>query len=192
MATAEVRVTVSTGTGAIVARGRAPLPSPSRPRPGWSEQDARAWWPAVVSALGEPIGPAVMYDDRRVPATERWRWLLDQDGAREVAAHAWHAADLIVAGLTGDRPPTDWSHALKTGFDPEAGDWTAPPAPTRLLPEVLPPTSPAGTVTAWAASRTGLPTGCQVRLGMTDACAAQVAAGADHPGRFVTILGTTL
>ena len=27
---------------------------------------------------------------------------------------------------------------------------------------------------------------------MTDACAAQVAAGADRPGRFVSVLGTTL
>jgi sugar (pentulose or hexulose) kinase len=224
MATAEVRVAVATAGGEVVARSRAPLPGPDRPRPGWSQQDARAWWPTVAAALrqatgkladrgagvaavavsatsgtvvladadGEPLGPAIMYDDQRARPDERWCWLLEQSGAGELAAHAWHESDLVVAGLTGDRPPTDWSHALKTGFDPATGEWARGGTPARLLPEVLPPASPAGTVTGWAASRTGLPTGCQVRLGMTDACAAQVAAGADRPGRFVTILGTTL
>jgi len=47
-------------------------------------------------------------------------------------------------------------------------------------------------VSADAAAATGLPPGCQVRLGMTDGCAGQVAAGADRPGRFVTVIGTTM
>jgi len=47
-------------------------------------------------------------------------------------------------------------------------------------------------VAADAAVATGLPPGCQVRLGMTDGCAGQVAAGADRPGRFVTVIGTTM
>jgi sugar (pentulose or hexulose) kinase len=47
-------------------------------------------------------------------------------------------------------------------------------------------------VGASGAADTGLDQGCEVRLGTTDACAAQLAAGADRPGRFVTVLGTTL
>jgi xylulokinase len=219
LATADARVVVADGGGRVVAAGSASLAPPHRPQPGVSEQDAGSWWPAVVRALREavagldgrvvavavsatsgtvvladvdrrPVGPAILYDDRRVPAPERWDLLLAQcSGA---AAHAWHAADLVVAGLTGGAPVTDWSHALKTGFDPGTGRWAPAGAAAGLRPGVGPPTSPAGAVSAEAAGETGLPAGCSVRLGMTDGCAAQVAAGADRPGRFVTVLGTTL
>ena len=220
LATADVRVAVAEATGRIVGRGAAPLAEPHRPTPGISEQDARSWWPAVARSLrnamsdvdgdvvavavsatsgtvvladgeGEPVGPALLYDDRRAPAGRRWDRLLDQPGAADAAAHAWHASDLVVAHLTGDPPPTDWSHALKTGYDPGTGRW-GPAEAADLRPDVLAPTSVAGTVCHAAAAATGLPPGCSVRLGMTDGCAAQVAAGADRPGRFVSVLGTTL
>lgn len=221
VATADVRVAVADGTGRVVARGSAPLAAPHRPQPGVSEQDAGSWWPAAVGALrealdrlegrvvavavsatsgtvvltdrtGDPVGPALLYDDARVPAAERWDWLLSQPGAKDGAAHAWHASDLIVSRLTGGAPPTDWSHALKTGYDPGSGHWAEAGGAAGLRPDVLAPTSPAGTVSDEAADETGLPARCSVRLGMTDGCAAQVAAGADRPGRFVSVLGTTL
>ena len=223
LATADVRVEVADGSGRVKAHAQVGLPRPVRSEPGRSEQDARAWWPAVAHCLrqatasvspgdrivavavaatsgsvlladkaGEPVGPALLYDDQRAPATARWAWLLDQPGAAEAASYAWHASDLVVGRLLGDRPPTDWSHALKTGFDPGRGGWEADDAAADLRPRVLPPTSLAGVVSHRAAAETGLPAGCQVRLGMTDGCAAQVAAGADRPGRFVTVVGTTL
>lgn len=226
LATADVRVAVADAGGRIVARASAPLAEPHRPAPGTSEQDAGSWWPALARASrealhgvdgqvvavavsatsgtvvladrhGEPVGPAVLYDDRRVPAPERWDWLLRRPGAVEAAAHAWHASDLIVARLTGPvdgDPPTDWSHALKTGYDPGSGRWQGgrDDGAAPLRPDVAAPGSPAGWVSAAAAAETGLPEGCEVRLGMTDACAAQLAAGADRPGRFVTVLGTTM
>lgn len=217
LATADARVTIAGDDGRLVARSSARIAPPHRPAPGTSEQDARTWWPAVAASLrqalvgvagevvavavsatsgtvvvadrsGEPLGPAVLYDDSRVPPPARWDLLLPRAGA----VHAWHAADLIVAHLTGGAPPTDWSHALKTGFDPATGRWRhAGPAGARR-PEVLAPTAWAGAVSAAAASETGLTAGASVRLGMTDACAAQLAAGADRPGRFVSVLGTTL
>jgi len=219
IATAEVRVAVAAGDGRVLARAAAPLAAPHRPAPGVSKQDAGSWWPAVTRALGralagidgqvvavavsatsgtvvladrhgEPVGPALLYDDSRAPAPERWDKLLE--GAAGDAVHAWHASDLVVARLTGTSPPTDWSHALKTGYDPGAGRWCEAGAAAPLRPEVLPPTSAAGAVGHEAAAATGLPRGCQVRLGMTDACAAQIAAGADRPGRFVSVVGTTL
>ncbi|HYX44960.1 MAG TPA: FGGY family carbohydrate kinase, partial [Acidimicrobiales bacterium] len=225
------------------------------PRPGWSEQDARSWWPAVTEALrqatdglgprarslaavavsatsgtvvaldeqGAPLAPALLYDDQRAEAEgataaeagaerwdalgfrpgatsglAKWGWLLGRAEVGERAASVAHASDVVVAGLTGDRrPPTDWSHALKSGYDPARGEWAtealdALGVPARLLPEVRPPASPAGTVGREAAEATGLPPGCDVRLGMTDGCAGQVAAGADRPNRFVTVVGTTL
>lgn len=221
VATADVRVAVAAGDGRVVATSSAPLARPHRPAPGISEQDAGSWWPAVTRALrealagtdgevvalavsatsgtvvladrhGEPVGPALLYDDSRAPAPGRWDWLLDGHGAGARAAHAWHASDLVVARLTAASPPTDWSHALKTGFDPGAGRWCAAGAAADLRPDVLSPTSSAGTVGEEAAAATGLPRGCDVRLGMTDACAAQLGAGADRPGRFVSVLGTTL
>jgi D-ribulokinase len=234
LATAEARVTVTDGRGRVRAGGRAALPPPYRPRPGWSEQDARGWWPAVVAALrqattelggdrwgvvavavsatsgtvvvadaaGEPIGPALLYDDRRAgdtspPAMARWGWLLAHAGAGAEPRFAWHASDLVVARLTGGPPATDWSTAHKSGYDPVGRRWpdaalAALRVPARLLPEVLAPTAAAGTVCPEAAAATGLPGRCQVRLGMTDGCAAQIAAGADRPGRFVSVVGTTL
>lgn len=218
LATAHARVAVAAGDGRVVARATAPLAPPRRPAPGVSEQDAGSWWPAVATALrealagvdgevvavavaatsgtvvladagGVPVGPAWLYDDSRAPAPQRWDRMLTPGGG---AAHAWHASDLIVARLTGAAPPTDWSHALKTGYDPDAGRWCDAGPAAALRPEVAAPASAAGTVSDEAAAETGLPAGCSVRLGMTDACAAQLAAGADRPGGFVTVVGTTL
>ena len=255
LATQEVRVVCADGDGRVAATGRAALPRPHRPRPGWSEQDAAAWWPAAVDALrqatqalrgsaaggvaavavaatsgtvvavdgeGTPVGPALLYDDQRAAdeaeaatragaerwdalgfrpgATSglaKWAWLVAQPDVASRARRLCHASDLVVGGLTGGPPPTDWSHALKSGYDPASEEWAlealeAVGVSSDLLPEVRPPASAAGTVSAEAAAATGLPPGCQVRLGMTDGCAGQVAAGADQPGRFVTVVGTTL
>jgi sugar (pentulose or hexulose) kinase len=221
LATAHARVAVADGRGRVMGRAATPLAAPHRPEPGTSEQDAGSWWPAVATSLrealggvdeevvavavsatsgtvmladhaGEPVGPALLYDDRRAPAPERWDRLLARPGAAGRAVHAWHASDLVVHRLVGRPPATDWSHALKTGYDPGAGRWAPAGAAAGMRPEVAPPTSPAGTVSREAATDTALPAGCSVRLGMTDGCAAQVAAGADRPGRFVSVLGTTL
>ena len=99
IATAEVRVAVAAGDGRVLARAAAPLAAPHRPAPGVSKQDAGSWWPAVTRALGralagidgqvvavavsatsgtvvladrhgEPVGPALLYDDSRAPAPE--------------------------------------------------------------------------------------------------------------------------
>ncbi|WP_329173840.1 FGGY-family carbohydrate kinase [Streptomyces sp. NBC_01477] len=107
-----------------------------------------------------------------------------------------HTPDLLGRHLTGAPVAADWSHALKTGYDPGAGEWPAEvlPAlgvPDTWLPAVRAPGSEAGVVCRRAADETGLPEGCSVRLGMTDGCAGQIATGAVLPGRFVGVLGTT-
>jgi sugar (pentulose or hexulose) kinase len=175
----------------------------------------------LADAAGEPLRPALLYDDRRASAEAaraqqlggrrfgayglqigasfalaKLAWLA-REGALGGAVHAWSAADLVVSRLLGEAPPSDWSHALKTGYDLLRREWPlevldALGVPPRLLPEVRPPTSLAGRVSAVAAAETGLPEGCEIRLGMTDGCAAQLAGGAVSPGRFVSVLGTTL
>ena len=249
MATADVRAVVADADGRILASGHAPLPAPSSPRPGWSEQDASSWWPAVCDAVGQlgdfrrsvvaltvcatsgtvvaldgegrPLALALMYSDQRAvveaeaaqaAGAERWAtlglrvqpsfglpkwsWLLRHNPSTRRLAHA---SDVVVGRLVGgDRPPaTDWGHALKSGHDPARGEWAteamaALAIPVDLLPEVRRPTEVVGLVSEEAAAASGLPAGCQVRLGTTDACAAQLAAGAGAPGRFVSVLGSTL
>ena len=261
LATAEVRVMAMDEYGQVRAESRQPLSPPTSPRPGWSEQDAGSWWPAVAAALaevtravarvgrvvavsvcatsgtvvaldrhGEPIGPALTYADQRAVAEAevaqaagsarwaalglrvqasfglpKWAWLVADRGS--AVAMLGHASDVVVrrlvaggrggVGLGGAPVPTDWSHALKSGFDPLRQEWAmeameALGIGADLLPEVQRPTEVAGLVGPDGAADTGLPIGCQVRLGMTDACAGQLAAGAGAPGQFMSVLGSTL
>lgn len=168
---------------------------------------------------GRLLGPALMYDDRRAAdlnataqaaAADRWAALGMAVGPTAtlgrvgwLAAHAQagtvrvlHTPDLIGWRLTGGPVPADWSHALKTGYDPLRGQWAdeafdALGVPPAWLPPVQAPGTAAGTVCPAAAAQTGLPEGCRVRLGMTDGCAGQLACGAVRPGQFVGVLGTT-
>ncbi|MDI2032184.1 FGGY-family carbohydrate kinase [Saccharopolyspora sp. TS4A08] len=217
VATAAVRVQVHDPSGALLAQASRALPAPVRSPGGRSEQDARAWWPAArdclaectavlgarssgitalaisatsgtvvaVDGRGEPVGPALMYDDRRA----RVAWLAEHlpAGAEQIC----HTPEVIAHALVGHPVATDSSHALKSGYDPVAGEWAAE-SPAELLPRVVRPTAVLGQVSREAAAVTGLPVGCEVRAGMTDGCAGQLATGAVDPGKFVTVLGTTL
>lgn len=170
---------------------------------------------------GAPLGPALMYDDRRAAdlnaraqraGSARWAalgltvgptaalgrvaWYAAHAAEFPAAARIAHTPDLLGHRLTGSPVPADWSHALKTGYDPLTGEWPtevldALGVPARWLPDVRPPGTLAGTVCAAAAAETGLSEGCEVRLGMTDGCAGQIATGAVRPGQFVGVLGTT-
>jgi sugar (pentulose or hexulose) kinase len=169
---------------------------------------------------GEPVTPALMYDDRRARhqaetaarvGANRWRstgitpsaasglariaWLAAEGS--DAAAFACHTPDLVAWRLVGHPVPTDSSHALKSGYDVVRDEWAwevfdALDVPIRLLPDVVRPTALLGTVDEQAARATGLPVGCEVRAGMTDGCAGQLACGAVSVGQFVTVLGTTL
>lgn len=62
----------------------------------------------------------------------------------------------------------------------------------QLLPGLRSPGDVLGRVSPDATLRTGLPAGGVIRAGMTDGCAAQIAAGALAPGDWSSALGTTL
>ncbi|MBO1330647.1 FGGY-family carbohydrate kinase [Streptomyces sp. VRA16 Mangrove soil] len=173
-----------------------------------------------ADAAGAPLGPALMYDDRRAAdlnslaqqaGSARWArlgltvgptaalgriaWCVRAYGASSVR-QVLHTPDLLGLRLTGAPVPADWSHALKSGYDARAGEWAgevfdALGVPAGLLARVAAPGTESGTVCASAAAETGLPVGCSVRLGMTDGCAGQLATGAVSPGQFVGVLGTT-
>jgi len=183
--------------------------------------DATSGTVLVEGADGSARGPALMYDDTRAAAqaeraqtagAQLWQslgygmqpawalpkvlWLQDADalghGDRVV-----HQADHLVRRLVGAPVATDTSHALKTGVDLESAAWPGEVfaelgIPLALLPPVVLPGAVLGTVSSGAAAQTGLRAGTVVRAGMTDGCAAQIAARALRPGSWSSALGTTL
>jgi sugar (pentulose or hexulose) kinase len=151
---------------------------------------------------GAAVGPALLYDDRRAsgeavaaeaPALARVAWL----ARHRAAARYLHVSDVVVAALSGGVPPTDVSHALKTGADPVRVRWPEELLATAgvdpgSLPSLALPGTVAAEVGAAGARDSGLPEGTPIVLGMTDGCTGQIAAGAVRPGESVGVLGTTL
>jgi len=166
----------------------------------------------LVDRDGRPLTAALMYDDarageqaRRLGLPPSWGlpkllWLLEDERARGAdagAARLAHQPDVVTRRLAGDAVPSDASHALKTGYDPARGCWPEAHAQAldggdALLPDVVAPGSRLGAVCPDAAAQTGLPAGTPVVAGMTDGCAAQIAAGALRAGDWNSVLGTTL
>jgi sugar (pentulose or hexulose) kinase len=141
---------------------------------------------ALVDDAGEALSPGLMYDDGRAPGL---RWLLEHHRG---PARLAHQADVVTTRLAGRRVATDWSHALKTGYDLECLAWAAGDLPPGTLPDVVRPGTVLGAVCADAARATGLPPGTPIVAGMTDGCAAQIAGGALRVGDWTAALGTTL
>ena len=160
----------------------------------------------LVDRDGRPASAALMYDDaraaehaRRLDLPASWalpklHWLLEErgDGARDGLRLA-HQPDVVARRLTGHAVPSDASHALKTGYDPGEERWPESTDDVAgVLPAVVAPGTQLGVVGTQAAQQTGLPAGTPVIAGMTDGCAAQIAAGALRPGDVNSVLGTTL
>ncbi|MFJ7073317.1 FGGY-family carbohydrate kinase [Streptomyces sp. NPDC098781] len=163
----------------------------------------------LTDGAGRPMSPALMYDDGRATAEgararmaglgvqDTWAlpkalWLTATYGHGRIT----HQPDLVVSLLTGELPPADSSHALKTGYDLERDAWPAMlprlGLPDTAIPDVVRPGTLLGEVRASAADATGIPAGTPVIAGMTDGCAAQIASAALRPGSWNSVLGTTL
>ena len=107
-----------------------------------------------------------------------------------------HQADWIASQLGAPAGISDENNALKTGYDPVRRCW---PRWLRdlgirlpLLPEIVEPGTPIGTINPALATRFGLPANVVIAAGTTDGCAAYLATGADRVGEAVTSLGSTL
>ncbi|MFJ8631442.1 FGGY-family carbohydrate kinase [Streptomyces sp. NPDC093568] len=163
----------------------------------------------LTDGAGRPMSPALMYDDGRATAhgararmagigvQDTWAlpkalWLTETYGPGRIT----HQPDLVVSLLTGELPPADSSHALKTGYDLEHDAWPAMlprlGLPDPAVPDVVRPGTRLGEVSRSAADATGIPAGTPVIAGMTDGCAAQIASAALRPGSWNSVLGTTL
>jgi D-ribulokinase len=161
----------------------------------------------LVDRDGEPVAQALMYDDgraalqaRRLGMAASWalpklHWLVQfEPAATQPGVRAVHQPDVVTRRLVGRAVPSDASHALKTGYDAARRCFAGPGIDdvSHLLPDVVAPGTQLGEVCADAAAETGLPAGAAVIAGMTDGCAAQIAAGALRPGDWNSVLGTTL
>lgn len=108
-----------------------------------------------------------------------------------------HAADFITGKLSGVWGLTDYTNALKSGYDVENNVW-----PEYLfdelglkrewLPGVIPSGEVIGTIDPDLAGHLGLSKHMRVAVGMTDGCASQIASGAINVGDWNTTIGTTL
>ena len=171
---------------------------------------------------GNAITPTLMYDDSRATVeAERvnetgeqvWQkfgycmqpswalpklvWLLHEYRSCAKSAQLVHQVDFINRRLAGCDVPSDASNATKTGYDLIDEGWPFPVfealgIPSSMLPCVVRPGTAIGTVCHGAASETGIPAGTPIVAGMTDGCAAQIAAGVLNPGSWSSVLGTTL
>ncbi len=108
-----------------------------------------------------------------------------------------HAADFITGRLSGNFSVTDYTNALKSGFDLHRLQWPeyifqSLPIQKSWLQQVVPSGEPIGTLREALAHDTGLPSTVVITAGMTDGCASQVASGAVNLGDWNTTIGTTL
>ena len=176
----------------------------------------------AVSRVGEPLRPALMYNDPRSAdeaaalndaagdfcdklgyrfnasfALAKIAWLRRHEPAVfDAAARFVHQTDYVVERLTGQPAVSDYSNALKTGYDLIEDRWPAwidrHLGIVSRLPSVVAPGSPIGAVSSKAAAETGLPEGLRVVAGASDGTAAFLASGARRVGDYNTTLGTTL
>lgn len=171
----------------------------------------------------EPIHAALMYSDKRsvqeaeicrqVSATDdvqefipfntsyglpKILWFIRNYPEKAEQIRLWcHAGDFIVGKLSGVWGVTDFTNALKTGYDLILEKW--PPyigarlgLPFTWFPKATRSGKVLGSLSPEVSKLTGLPDSILVVAGMTDGCASQVAAGAIKPGEWSTTIGTTM
>lgn len=172
---------------------------------------------------GNPLHAAIMYSDPRSSAEAmrckeiataeitngytafnassglpKMRWFLNQYPDKVSRLYKFvHASDFITGRLCGEYGITDYTNALKSGFDLHHYEWPAYITEKigirpEWLQEVRPSGEALGVLHAGLAAEWGLPQGVTVTTGMTDGCASQVASGAVSPGQWNTTIGTTL
>jgi sugar (pentulose or hexulose) kinase len=188
-----VAVDATSGTILLVDRHGSPL------TPGLMYDDTRAaGYVDRINAAGERVWAELGYGRMQASwALPKLLWLLDNSPQLPRGARLAHQSDFIGRRLIGREVPADLSNALKSGAHLIEERWPgdvmdALGVPPDLLPELVLSGSGIGEVSRAAASETGIPAGTPLIAGMTDGCAAQLGAGVLSPGRWNSVLGTTL
>ncbi|WP_233878124.1 FGGY-family carbohydrate kinase [Dyadobacter sp. CY323] len=124
-------------------------------------------------------------------------WFVNHFPEKASRIRTWiHATDFIIGKLCGNFGITDFTNALKSGFDVNEARWPAYiheqlPLKKEWLQQVVPSGTVIGNIMPSLTGKLGLPE-IQVVAGMTDGCASQVASGAVSPGDWNTTIGTTM
>lgn len=166
----------------------------------------------AVDAQGEPVGPALMYNDNaciaeaaqvavyapadsaaigRSSGLAKWLWLK----RRYPKSTVLHQADWVAQRLGAKQMTSDENNALKTGYDPLLRAW---PLWLKNIVDfnellcIVPPGTYLGQCNTPFARELRLNPDTQVVAGTTDSVAAFIASGACEVGDATTSLGSTL
>lgn len=124
-------------------------------------------------------------------------WILEcQPEVYEKTRVFAHEADYMAGVLCGEYTISDYSNALKTGYDLVDGCWPIEISrdlgiDITKLPRIGRPGAPLAPVSSQAAKRLGLSTQTMIVGGSTDGYASALAAGAVRAGSWASIIGTT-
>lgn len=220
--------------------------SPTSKRFNISEQQATVWWDKVLDVLtglrgridvslvkaiavdgtsssillvdknGEPLCPALMYNDSRAQheaemiamhapeqtgshgassALAKLLYLQKQNYSA-LPHRALHQADWVSGMLSGCFDYSDQNNCLKLGFDAQNMTWPLwlhdLDLKTSLLPKVTEPGTDIGTLHHPEILQLGYPGDTLIISGTTDGVASFMATGANKIGDAVTSLGSTL
>ncbi len=188
-----IAVTSTSGTIIPIGHNHEPLHNAIMYSNPWSVQEASFCKEAALRNV--KCGYRAFNASSGLP---KMRWFLNRFPERASELHNFiHAADFIIGRLCGVYDVTDYTNALKSGFDLHDFEW-----PNYLSteigvePEWLPAVRPSGTQLAELlpelAKEWGLPMHVIVTTGITDGCASQIASGAVCRGQWNTTLGTTM
>lgn len=175
-----------------------------------------------LDSNNEPLHPALMYSDNRAASEGRlcreiaeqfhphgytgfnassglskMVWYVNHFPEKADKIKTWvHATDYIIGKLCGNFRITDYTNALKSGFDVASGEWPdylfeRLPLKKEWFQTVVPSGTIIGKLLPDLAKALHLPA-IDAVAGMTDGCASQVASGAVNPGDWNTTIGTTL
>ena len=170
----------------------------------------------LTDEAGEPIGPALMYNDNRAhkeaallsklaplesgchgptSGLAKLLWLVNNTSTADVS-HVLSQADWVSGKLTGQYDVSDENNCLKLGYDPIHRRWPAwikgLNLNARWFPKVYRAGYPVGYITPPLAKQFGFSPHTQVMTGTTDSIAGFIATGASRLGDAVTSLGSTL
>lgn len=125
-------------------------------------------------------------------------WFAKQFPEKAEQVYLWcHPTDFILGKLSNQWGCTDYTNALKTGFNLVTEKWPdylqkELDLPSFWFPQVVPSGTVLGTLSAEISELSHLPETIQVVAGLTDGCASQMASGSLKPGEWNTTIGTTM
>jgi sugar (pentulose or hexulose) kinase len=151
----------------------------------------------IANEVGASTWASLGYRMQPSWALPKLLWLLRENPGLAHSGRLAHQADFINYRLAGHEVASDSSNSLKSGYDLIREAWPhevldALGVSEKIMPAVVRPGKRIGTVCPEAAVVSGIPAGPPIIAGMTDGCAAQIAAGAVDLGSWNSVLGTTL